>query len=641
MSAYAILICLLVAPVGMAKTPAEMEPVLARIATYEHGQSREALIEFDRFVRDEPAQRPEIEKRLVRFLGAQATPAGKDYVCRQLSLIGTAASVPALAELMRRSETFEMARYALERIPSPAADEALRKAVAGTSGKMKAGVIDSLGRRRDARAVAVLKPLLTSTDAAVADSAATALGQIGSAQAAKALGTARGKVPAALKARISEAYVRCAERMAESGDKAGAIQIYKQLIGAPEDPMIRIAALGGLAAAAGKDAVPSLAEAIVSENPKVQAASIRFLNRVPGPEATAVLVRAYEGLPTAAQVVAVSALADRGDVSARPLVVDAASGGVAEVRAAALAALAKLGDGSTLGLLAEAAAMREGREQAAARESLYRLRGADVDSAIVKGVSSAAGNARVELIRAAGERGLAAATEALIASARDADREVRRESVRALRGTAAPAHAQALLDLLPAAQGTAERREAGRTLSAVLRKTDRPDVSAVIAAYSAAKMAPMRALLLEVLGQVAAEEALPVLRSGLNESEREVSRAAILALSDWPTDAPMADLLGVAKSAPSPAHQVLALRGFIKQVSAPAGRPAEENARLLGEAMGLARQPEEKKAVLALLPRYPCREAARIAEDALKDPAVATEAKAAAERITRALETRR
>ncbi len=365
------------------------------------------------------------------------------------------------------------------------------------------------------------------------------------------------------------------------------------------------------------------------------------MNRIPGPEATTALTAAFPKLPPQGQVVALATLADRGDLSARPVVMEAASSEAAEVRAAALVALGKLGDRSALNLLAERAAAGAEGEQAVARESLYRLRGADIDGAIVQAVGSAAGRVRIELIRAAGERGIALATDALIASARDNDRDVRRESLKALKDTAAPNHAQPLLDLVLAAQNSAERREAGRTLATVLKKTEQPPLDGVIAAYRSSNSAPLRALLVDVMEQVASGEVLPVLRSALQDGQREVSRAAILALSDWPTAAPMNDLFAVAKADANAASQVLALRGYIKLVSAPSERPATESARLLNEAMGLARQPEERKSVLALLPRYPCREAMQVAEAAQEDAAVANEAKAAMERIARAIEAKR
>jgi hypothetical protein len=58
---------------------------------------------------------------------------------------------------------------------------------------------------------------------------------------------------------------------------------------------------------------------------------------------------------------------------------------------------------------------------------------------------------------------------------------------------------------------------------------------------------------------------------------------------------------------------------------------------ILAAVMQLARQPDEKKAVLAQLPGYPTREALKIAEDAAAEPAVAEEAKMAVRRLQRSV----
>ena len=91
------------------------------------------------------AARKSLETRLAAVLGTGASRAAKDYVCRKLTIIGTAASVPALAALVPERELSHMARYALERIQAPEAAEALREALAKTSGAEKAGVAGSLG----------------------------------------------------------------------------------------------------------------------------------------------------------------------------------------------------------------------------------------------------------------------------------------------------------------------------------------------------------------------------------------------------------------------------------------------------------------------------------------------------------------
>ena len=80
-------------------------------------------------------------------------------MCRKLTIVGTAASVPALAGLLGDKDHSHMARYALERIPAPEAGQALREALARLSGNLKIGVISSLGLRRDAAAVSALGEL--------------------------------------------------------------------------------------------------------------------------------------------------------------------------------------------------------------------------------------------------------------------------------------------------------------------------------------------------------------------------------------------------------------------------------------------------------------------------------------------------
>jgi hypothetical protein len=81
---------------------------------------------------------------------------------------------------------------------------------------------------------------------------------------------------------------------------------------------------------------------------------------------------------------------------------------------------------------------------------------------------------------------------------------------------------------------------------------------------------------------------------------------------------------------------VLALRGVLQLVGLPApSRPPRESVKILVEAMSLAKQAEEKRAVLALLPRLAVRDALDLANASVNDPEVSAEAKAAAARLQR------
>jgi HEAT repeat protein len=413
--------------------------------------------------------------------------------------------------------------------------------------------------------------------------------------------------------------------------------MYRELYAASEPEMVRVAALTGLAATAGKESVTLLSQAIEGPEERIQAVAIRLLNQMPGPEITRMLIEQLPKLSATGQVRVLAALADRGDTSARPALLGAMKSGAPEVRIAGLEGLGRLGDASTVNLLAEAAARAEGAEQNAARESLARLRGAEVDRAIAAGIGAAGGNVRLELVRAAGERGPSAAAEVLLKTARDSDRELRRESLRALRDTASGQQAPALVDLLISAPSASDRREAERTLASVLRRSEGARINAVLSAYRSAQDLEARGSLLQVMGQTGNNEALPVLRDALRDGNPEIKRAAILALTEWPDPAPIEDLLEIARNDSSATHQVLALRGYIKLISIPAGRSATDMAKLLAEAMKAARQPDEKKAVLSLLPRYASKEALELAQAALSDEAVANEAKLAVERLKKSL----
>ena len=70
-----------------------------KISGYETGQSRKGLIEIEKAIKDSldsPSELLKIEKAMGHFLETDATDASKQFVCRQLGLIGTEASAKVL-----------------------------------------------------------------------------------------------------------------------------------------------------------------------------------------------------------------------------------------------------------------------------------------------------------------------------------------------------------------------------------------------------------------------------------------------------------------------------------------------------------------------------------------------------------------
>jgi HEAT repeat protein len=229
-----------------------LDKAFEALKTYEWGTDRGVLKPIDDAVvasHGDAAARAELEKRLAAALAGDVPQAGKDYICRKLSLIGTAECVPTVGALLTDEKLSHMSRYALERIPDEAAVAAMRDALPKVKGKTKVGVINSLGVRRDAASAAALTALLKDPDKEVAAAAAAALGAIGNQDAAKALAAFVKSAPDGLKLAAADAYLACAEQLLAAGKRSDALAIYKALNTPDQPDHVQIAAKRGLLAA--------------------------------------------------------------------------------------------------------------------------------------------------------------------------------------------------------------------------------------------------------------------------------------------------------------------------------------------------------------------------------------------------------
>ena len=161
--------------------------------------------------------------------------------------------------------------------------------------------------------------------------------------------------------------------------------------------------------------------------------------------------------------------------------------------------------------------------------------GKDVDRAVVDSIHGPDSKSEVVLIRAAGQRGSAAAGPVLLEAARNSDTDVRHEALRALHDAASASEIPGLLASVMKPVEADDREAAVQSLAAVLRRSDSSHFHAVVSAYTPDRDAGTRGALLQVMGQGGITEGLPLLRSALTDQNGELRRAAILSLSAWPT----------------------------------------------------------------------------------------------------------
>jgi HEAT repeat protein len=184
---------------------------------------------------------------LIRILmDASSTEFQKAKACQRIGELGAKEAVPALSALLGNEHLSTYARYGLEPIADPSADDALRAGLSKLRGNLLIGVINSIGKRRDAKAGPALAKMLYGGDGDVARAAAAALGNIGGLSSMKELQAALGKTEGMTRMAVADAALVCAEHLLAEGKRDQALALYATL-SSPETPKpARLAALSGI-----------------------------------------------------------------------------------------------------------------------------------------------------------------------------------------------------------------------------------------------------------------------------------------------------------------------------------------------------------------------------------------------------------
>ncbi|MBE7558606.1 HEAT repeat domain-containing protein [bacterium] len=626
------MLSLFVAAAGAADRAA-LDAAFAALGTYQWGGADAASIQIDGLVQvchADPALRAELERRLIGVLGSEATRAGKEYACRKLRLIGTDRAARALGRLLADPELSHMARYALEGIGTPRAADALRDALNRTEGELLAGVIGSLGALRDEKATTKLIPLLQSPSDAVVAAALAALAEIASDKAVAALADYASKAPPARRPLACDAHLAAAERLMARGRREAAQGIYRRYYDNMELPAsLRVAAFSGLVCASPNEADRLILEALAGPDERLRRRAGRLAGEIGGRGATLALARGLGGLPPAGQAELLAALQYRADPAARQAVLVMLDSSDPSVRVAAIAALSTTGRADDVTRLANLAVGAAAAERETARRSLVEMRGRNVDQTMIDMLARSGLDAatRAELLAVLNARKASEAVPAALLGINDADADVRTAAALLLGHLGSEREAPALARWLCETRSAEDRARAAEALSRICARGGETCAPAILAALPGAP-AEAKPALLRLLPLVAADAALETLRAHLEADETAVRDAAVDALSRWPDERALPDLLQLVRHARRDAHYVLGFRGYVRLLRARENRGRQE-AELLSQLWGLARRAEEKKLVVAALGEVPTPEALEALRRHLADGEVAPEVSAA------------
>jgi len=572
----------------------------------------------------------EREAKLISVLQSDAPSAEKAITCKRLAIYGTEKAVPAIAPLLADKELSSWARIALEAIPGPAADAALREAAGKLQGRLLVGVINSIGVRRDAQAVDLLAAKLKDADAEVASAAAVALGRIGSDRAAKALEGSLAGAPDKVRSAVAEGCILCAERYLAEQKSAEAVKIYDTVRQANVPEQRVLEATRGAILARQSGGVPLLVEQLRSPNKGRFGIGLRTARELRGQEVTEALAAELERLNADRQPLLLLAIADRSDAAVLPAVLKAARGGSQKLRTAAVGVLVRLGNASSVPVLLDAAIDNDAELAETAKTTLAKLPGKDVDADLAARLPQAKGRLRQVLIELAGQRQIDEAVGAIVQSVADADAGVRGAAVHAIGTIGGDKQAADLVMLLQKTQDSKERADIEKALLGVSGRGGQKCVPYLLPLMQSGDSA-LRTIGVHSLAVAGGPDALAAVKAAVNDKDEGVQDDAVRTLSTWPNNWPgdvgvAEPLLTLAKSGKKTSHQVLGLRGYLQYVQGDKKLGDADKVSKVKELLPLANRPEEKRLAIAVLGTVPASSSLELLTTLAADPAVAEEA---------------
>lgn len=469
-----------------------------------------------------PADR---EAKLIAVLQSDVSAAEKAIACKQLAVCGSKNAVPALAPFLSNPDLASWARIALEVIPGEEANQALRDALSPLQGRLLIGAINSLGVRRDAKAVEPLAARLKDADAGVASAAAVALGRIATPEAETALAGAMPSAPPAVREAVAEGTILCAEAHLAAGKADDAAKLYDLVRGAEVSPQRLREATRGAILARGAAGVPLLVEEFRSGDKDRFNVSLRTARELGGAEVAKALGEELARLTPAVAEQAQPAPAVLSIIKAEYGAGDKWVDVTAAVSAAVIDnAISVAATSSLAGEDPAPGVVKALRVTYALGDKTEKVEIAENDTFAV-GERLPEGDPRmVGLIYALGDVGQAEAMPVLLGLARDGAWSARLAAVRVLGRIGDASVAPVLLD---AARGSGQLREAAIES---LTQLQGDEVDAAIVAGLEQATGTSRAVLIQLVGERAIRSAAPALLKDVESADDAIRMAAVAAL---------------------------------------------------------------------------------------------------------------
>ncbi len=518
-----------------------------------------------------------------------------------------------LAAFLGDKKWSHYARFALQKMKGQKVSEVLLKSVGTLEGDLKLGVIGTLGRRRDPVAVVPLAKLLGHADARVADSAAVALGWIGTTDAAAALTKAFGaESDSQRKESLGNALLLAGQRLAKAGSDRAAADVFDLLRTADLPKACCLGATQNAILVRGAEGVDLMVEQLKSSDLDYFQTGLAVARVLPGEAATKRLADLLEAESASdRQVLLILAMKDRGDKRALPAVLPRLKSDSAAVSLAAVEAVGQLGDGSSVATLLASAT--EPTSQAVLN-ALVVLQGIDVNAALIKAAQPPETSALA--VQALGKRRVTEAVDLFFQLSKVDSPPISEQAIVALGMTSPQERFLDLLALLETAGSDSRNAAVQQAIhGAIIRSTD-PDVCAeALGALIPGAAGADRDFLFEQVRTAGGAKAVAQMRQFATGPDEALQDAATKTLGRWLSADAAPVLLEVAQGDGKFANR--ALGGYIR-IFRQFELPEADRVAMAAKALDVASRPNERVAAMEAMTRFPCVGTFELALDQLK-----------------------
>jgi len=474
------------------------------------------------------AERLALEADVIAQLGAEGLPlAGRLYLIRMLELFGTDAGADAAYALLGDSEpnVRDSARRALVAIPGAKAEAYLLAALTQGFEVDRAAYMDALATRGAVDAAPAIAELLQSSNPALQDASALALGKLGNDAVVPALLNARNSTSDETKALIEMALLQVG---------VDANTAYT-LAGTGVSGVIRAGAFKQLAASDSKRAKQVLEVVLVKPDFPGRVLFIQAALASGSAPLCAVVVAHLPGASVNDQVVIVTAIGEQSLAAYETELLTLLPNAEGVLNACIIHALGNVGGDASFEPLYQAFSANSKDMNAA--NALARLQAPAADQKALATVESGADNAsRIASIKVLELRNISGATALLngIISG-PADVKLKQAAFKSLESIGNAASIQSLLNIATA--GNAQSREAQRSLKRLSANFGAPEYQWSELYYPTLESADndaARQAVIEILDSVASKLVVAYLQGIFADNDSALRPAAISALQRWP-----------------------------------------------------------------------------------------------------------